>query len=84
MSKPNPNKPEPLINTLECKGCGRCIVACPKQVLHMGTQLNERGYSYVEYLGEGCTGCANCFYSCPEPHALSVRIPARTSEPTKE
>ncbi len=83
MSKPTGN-PEPLINALECKGCGRCIIACPKQVLRMGQQLNERGYTHVEYLGEGCVGCANCFYSCPEPHAIAVRIPTRPNETNKE
>lgn len=84
MSKENTNKPEPLINALECKGCGRCVVACPKQVLHLGQQLNERGYAYVEYTGEGCIGCANCFYSCPEPHAIAVRTFIRTTETTEE
>lgn len=64
--------PYPAINRIECKACGRCVDACPKQVLFLGTDLNERGYRYVCYAGEGCTGCANCFYACPEPHTIVV------------
>ncbi|MBQ7251608.1 MAG: ferredoxin family protein [Kiritimatiellae bacterium] len=70
-------KPYPEINTLECKACGRCILACPKKVLEKGTQLNERGYVFTVYKGEGCIGCASCFYACPEPNALSVHIPQK-------
>ncbi|MFZ2456573.1 MAG: 4Fe-4S dicluster domain-containing protein [Candidatus Altiarchaeia archaeon] len=69
--------PRPEINSKECKGCERCVVACPKQVLKMSPELNERGYHYVTYSGEGCIGCANCYYTCPEPHALKVRIPKK-------
>jgi len=43
----------------------------------MSAELNERGYHYVEYLGEGCTGCANCYYTCPEPLAIEIHIPIK-------
>ncbi len=71
------SKPYPLINALECKSCGRCVVSCPKQVLRIGQELNERGYHYVVYSGEGCIGCNNCFYTCPEPNAIEVHIPVK-------
>ena len=64
--------PRPVIHALECKACGRCILACPKQVLIMGEELNERGYTSVRYKGEGCIGCGACFYTCPEPSAIEV------------
>jgi len=70
-------KPYPEINALECKGCRRCIEACPKQVLRLGSELNARGYRFVEYTGEGCIGCANCFYACPEPNTFVIHKPAR-------
>jgi NAD-dependent dihydropyrimidine dehydrogenase PreA subunit len=70
-------KPYPLINSLECKSCGRCVAACPKQVLQIGSELNERGYRYVVYAGTGCVGCGTCFYTCPEPYALEIHIPAK-------
>lgn len=68
-------EPYPVINPLECKACGRCVVACPTQVLVMGEEINERGYRYVVYTGAGCIGCAACFYTCPEPSAIEVHIP---------
>jgi 2-oxoisovalerate ferredoxin oxidoreductase delta subunit len=43
--------------------------------------MNERGYHYVEYLGEGCIGCAACYYVCPEPSAIEVHVPERKREP---
>jgi 2-oxoisovalerate ferredoxin oxidoreductase delta subunit len=70
----------PVINPLECKGCGRCVIACPAHALQAGAQLNERGYRYVEYTGEGCTGCGACYYTCPEPNALEVHIPLKEKE----
>ena len=71
------DKPYPEIRVIECKACGRCVVACPKQVLKLSDKLNERGYHYVEYAGEGCIGCGSCFYMCPEPHAIRIHKPAR-------
>ncbi|MCD8138267.1 MAG: ferredoxin family protein [Planctomycetaceae bacterium] len=61
-----------VINELECKACGRCVIACPVKVLELGQKLNARGYKPVVYKGEGCIGCGNCYYSCPEPLAISV------------
>jgi len=45
--------PYPVIHTIECKACGRCVLDCPKHVLELGTILNERGYVYAVYKGEG-------------------------------
>ena len=70
-------KPYPLINSLECKSCGRCVEACPKKCLAIGTELNARGFKPVVYQGTGCVGCATCFYACPEPWALEVHIPQK-------
>lgn len=70
-------KPYPLINSLECKSCGRCVDACPKKVLAIGTVMNPRGYHAVVYVGSGCIGCGTCFYTCPEPHAIEVHIPGK-------
>jgi len=69
-----PSRTGPRIDILECKGCGRCVVACPKSVLAMAEHFNERGYRYAEYRGEGCIGCGSCFYTCPEPYAIRVEV----------
>jgi 2-oxoisovalerate ferredoxin oxidoreductase delta subunit len=73
-------EPYPVINIIECKACERCIAACPKSLLKMSGEINERGYHYVEYVGEGCTGCANCYYTCPEPSAIEIHIPLKEKE----
>ena len=56
----------------ECKGCGRCVRACPKKLLKMGTKLNFIGVPYAVFEGDGCVGCGACFYACPEPGAITV------------
>lgn len=77
------DKPYPIINALECKACERCILACPANVLKMGEEINERGYHFVKYSGDGCIGCGACYYTCPEPLAIEVHIPLKESEEEK-
>jgi 2-oxoisovalerate ferredoxin oxidoreductase delta subunit len=85
MSKKNvKNEAYPIINTLECKECERCVLSCRKGLLKMSNSLNERGYHYVEYIGEGCTGCGNCYYTCPEPLAIEVHIPKKSKDKKKK
>lgn len=77
MSETAPRKAYPVININECKACDRCIIACPREVLEMSQDINERGYHYAIYKGEGCNGCGNCYYTCPEPQAIEVHIPKK-------
>lgn len=51
-----------------CKGCGRCIIACPKDLIEFSDELNERGYQVVTYKGspEECGGCTLCAVACPD------------------
>jgi len=56
------------IDDLRCKGCGRCITACPKDLIAFSHELNDRGYNYVEFIGEqkDCSGCTICAVVCPD------------------
>ena len=56
----------------ECKGCRRCVNACPRGVLAMGTHLNVMGFPTAEVVKDDCTGCGICFYTCPEPGAVTI------------
>ena len=56
----------------ECKGCLRCVNACPRNVIESTNKVNMMGVVYVKYCGEGCIGCGACFYTCPEPGAITV------------
>ena len=44
-----------------CKSCGYCIKFCPKNVLELGTEVNSKGYEYVQPVRmEDCVGCCIC------------------------
>jgi len=70
-------QPFPVIHKDECKACDRCIITCKQEVLKMSENLNDSGYNYAKYIGEGCNGCGDCYYTCPEPLAIEVHIPRR-------
>ena len=57
----------------ECKGCKRCITACPQNLIDIGNELNKQGYfsARVEH-PEDCIGCGSCFLQCPEPGAITI------------
>ena len=76
----NGSLPRPVFEEDRCKGCGRCIEACPKKVLRFKETLNRRSVKPAEYVGEGCIGCFFCFYNCPEPFAIEVHTAAKKSQ----
>lgn len=78
-SKERP-QPFPIIHKDECKGCNRCVITCKNNSLEISENLNDSGYNYVKYKGEGCNGCGDCYYTCPEPLAVEVHIPRRKRE----
>ena len=80
-SKNNNGNPYPAISKEECKGCQRCILACPQNCISLSNELNEAGYQYSYYIGEGCVGCRDCYYTCPEPRAMEVHTFVRKSNP---
>lgn len=64
-------RPKPVVIPELCKGCGRCIDACPKHCFHYGTDINPlSGLIPVEVDLDICNGCGLCFEACPEPFGM--------------
>jgi 2-oxoglutarate ferredoxin oxidoreductase subunit delta len=50
-----------------CKGCGICETFCPRDVLEMSTDFNDKGYHFPEVThSEACVACGLCEIMCPE------------------
>ena len=50
-----------------CKGCGLCVLSCPKKILRISTTSNNNGYFVVEVTEpKECIGCASCAVMCPD------------------
>lgn len=66
-------KPKPFVLPQYCKGCGRCIEACPKDCIRLGTEVNPlTGLIPVVFDRTYCTGCGLCITACPEPFGLAL------------
>jgi 2-oxoglutarate ferredoxin oxidoreductase subunit delta len=50
-----------------CKGCGLCVSNCPKKVLAMSREINDKGYFYSSVENQpACIGCRFCAFMCPD------------------
>ena len=59
--------PQSIVNKDLCKGCERCVIACPQKILSMSTDLNVKGYFYARVHDPSrCIGCAMCAIACPD------------------
>ncbi|MGB6366939.1 MAG: ferredoxin family protein, partial [Thermoanaerobaculia bacterium] len=76
MSTPTTRiKPKPVVLPQFCKACGRCIEACPKGCIQLGTEIEPAtGFTPVILNLDECTACGLCFSACPEPYGLQPTL----------
>jgi len=64
----------PLINKEKCTACGKCVAACPKQVIELGLMSKavvischsrDKGVDTKKKCQVGCIGCGMCVRTCP-------------------
>ena len=66
--------PQVAVDVSRCKGCERCITACPQGVLAMSGEFNEKGYYYATPVRQPhCIGCRLCAITCPDV-AIELRV----------
>ena len=50
-----------------CMSCGLCMSNCPGGVFEYSSEVNKKGYNYVQPLHEdACIRCRLCEISCPD------------------
>ena len=64
------------VNTVRCKGCNLCVVACPTDTLALQpNEVNDRGYHYAyDKTPDACIGCAACATVCPDGCITVYRV----------
>jgi electron transport complex protein RnfB len=64
----------PLIDKEKCTACGKCVAACPKQVIELGLQSKavvischskDKGLDVKKKCQVGCIACGLCVRTCP-------------------
>ncbi len=55
-------------NEDRCKGCGLCVDACPKKIVHMAAdRINAKGFHPATVTEmDKCIGCTFCATMCPD------------------
>jgi 2-oxoglutarate ferredoxin oxidoreductase subunit delta len=55
------------INKERCKGCGLCVMYCPKGCLAISDEINKLGIKPAAVKeNSNCTSCTFCALICPD------------------
>jgi ferredoxin len=64
----------PIISKEKCTACGKCVAACPKQVIELGLMSKavvischsrDKGIDVKKKCQVGCIACGICVRTCP-------------------
>ena len=59
--------PKIEIDRERCKGCGLCVMYCPRSCISQDKSVNKKGaYPAIFLNKEKCTGCSFCAIICPD------------------
>lgn len=80
-----PKNKKHVICSMRCKSCGLCVETCPKNVLAIGSRLNQAGYAVVEQQRpEDCVLCNICRVVCPDVAIGAVPLSPRVAQNYKK
>lgn len=55
------------IDKERCKGCELCVSFCPKSLIYMLDEFNNKGHHPSAFRDSGeCDGCTICAMMCPD------------------
>ena len=71
-----------IIDKERCKGCGLCVIVCPKNVLELSEEVNAMGY-FPAYQArpEKCIFCTTCCLICPD---VAIAISKQAEETAEQ
>lgn len=50
-----------------CKGCELCVSVCPRKIIIMSGEMNNKGFHYATITDQSkCIACAFCARMCPD------------------
>lgn len=55
-------------NEEKCKGCGLCVIACPKKLVSLNkNKINKKGHNPADVVEKDkCVACGQCAVMCPD------------------